>query len=442
MCGIIGYVGNRNAAPIIVDSLKKLEYRGYDSAGIATINSGKISIKKDAGYINDIEKNLKLSNLGGNIGIGHTRWATHGAPNMVNAHPHTSCDGKIALIHNGIIENYLELKGDLQKKGHKFASETDTEVFAHLIEENAKSADFEKAFLNALKKVRGSYAFVAINAAEPNKILVARTRAPLIIGLGKGESFVASDIPAFLSETRRAIILDDGEYAVITKDSAVIREARSGKEIRKKTSNIIWGAAAAEKGGYPFFAIKEIKEVPQAVENTLATLPEIAKIANQIKRYKKVIFIAAGTSYHASLIGKYLLENLCKIPCEAVLASEFSWSLKNIVDKKTLVIAVTQSGETADTLLAIKDAKSRGAKVLAITNVVGSSITREADYNIYTAAGPEIAVIATKTFVTQLVALYALAFYIGHEAWGMRHGQNKTSSLKHQASSHSHFIQT
>lgn len=413
MCGIIGYVGKRKAAPILIEGLKKLEYRGYDSAGIVTINGNELFLKKDKGFINDIEQNLQLSSLPGEIGIGHTRWATHGVPSMRNAHPHTSCDDKIAVIHNGIIENYLELKNDLLENGHNFKSDTDTEVFAHLIEENFKKPqNFEKAVVNSLKKIHGTFAFVVLNAAEPDKIIVARNRAPLIIGLGEGENFVASDIPAFLGETRHAVILENGEYAVITKESAVVKEIKSGRVVKKQVQSIKWNAEAAEKGGYEYFALKEINEIPRATEDTLAALPEIEKISKHIKKFKKIIFVAAGTSYHAALIGKYLFENLSKTQCEAVLASEFSWSLANIVDKKTLIIAISQSGETADTLLAIEDAKSRGAKVLAISNVIGSSITREADYNIHTNAGPEIAVIATKTFVTQLIVLYALAFYL------------------------------
>ncbi|HIJ98381.1 TPA: glutamine--fructose-6-phosphate transaminase (isomerizing) [archaeon] len=428
MCGIIGYVGKKRAAPIILECLKRLEYRGYDSAGIATINGGKLFLKKDKGFINDVILHTDLPSLPGQIGIGHTRWATHGVPSMRNAHPHTSCDEKIAVIHNGIIENYLDLKNDLLEKGHKFKSETDTEVFAHLIEENfKKKKNFESAVSDSLKKIHGAFAFVVLNADEPDKIIVARNNAPLIIGLGDGENFVASDIPAFLSETRRAVILENGEYAVIAKESAVVKEIKSSRVVKKQIQNIKWSAEAAEKGGYEYFALKEINEIPRATEDTLAALPEIEKIAHKVKKFmrnprfrypqtkfavKKIIFVAAGTSYHAALIGKYLFENLCKIQCEAVLASEFSWSLANIVDKNTLIIAISQSGETADTLLALEDAKLRGAKVLAISNVIGSSITREADFNVHTNAGPEIAVIATKTFVTQLIVLYALAFYL------------------------------
>lgn len=413
MCGIIGYIGLRRAAPMLLHGLRKLEYRGYDSAGAATIENGKLFVKKAAGSIDDIENKLKLSSLPGQIGIGHTRWATHGVPCTENAHPHTSCDGKIAVIHNGIIENYLDIKNYLLKRGHKFTSETDTEVFAHLIEDNLKSVKlkelFERAVVESLKKIHGSYAFAVINAEEPDKIIVARNKAPLIIGLGDRETFVASDIPAFLNYTNKALSLENGEYAVITKGKAVVKNMQSGKAISKKTRTVTWTVEAAEKGGYPFFALKEINEIPPATEDTLAAIGVIQKIAKQVKKFKKVIFVAAGTSYHAALIGKYLLENLCKLQCEAVLASEFSWTLANIVDKNTLIVAISQSGETADTLLAVADAKSRGAKILAISNVVGSSITREADYNIHTNAGPEIAVIATKTFVTQLIVLYTLA---------------------------------
>ncbi len=426
MCGITGYVGERRAAPILLDCLKKLEYRGYDSAGIATIDSKELFLKKDKGCINEIEQKLKLSELPGKIGIGHTRWATHGIPDMKNAHPHTSCDlsrservveaklppdNKIAVAHNGIIENYLELKNDLIKKGHKFNSETDTEVFAHLIEENLKTTkQFEAAFVKSVKQIHGSYAFVAINSGEPDKIFVARNKAPLIIGLGKGENFVASDITAFLSETKKAIILEDGEYAVVSKDSFSVKEISSGKLLNKMLNEIKWSAEAAEKAGYEYFALKEINEIPQAVEHSLANMPASDEIIWKIKKFRKIVFVAAGTSYHAALIGKYLLSNLCGIKATAALASEFSWSYKNFVDNGTLIIAISQSGETADTLLAVKEAKASGAKVLAITNVTGSSLTREADYNIHMSAGPEIAVIATKTFVAQLIILYYIAF--------------------------------
>ena len=411
MCGIVGYVGSREAAPILVESLRRMEYRGYDSVGIATISDG-LHVRKDKGQIDEIEKNLKLSEMPGSIGIGHTRWATHGVPSKVNAHPQVSCDNKVAVVHNGIIENYLELKKGLEEKGHLFKSETDTEVIAHLIEENLKSMDFENAAREAFKKLRGSFALAVLYTGEPDKLIVARNKSPLIIGLGEGENFVGSDMPAFLKHTKKALILHNGEYALITKDTVDIKSIQTAEHVERAIHEIGFDIKAAEKSGYEFFALKEINEIPQAVENTLATSSEIEKIAEKVKNFDKIFFVASGTSYHAALIGKYLLEKICKKPAYATLASEFSYSTVNLVDKNSLLIAISQSGETADVLSAISAAKKKGAKVLAITNSLGSSISREADFNCYTVAGPEIAVIATKTFVTQLIVLYLLSHFI------------------------------
>ncbi len=409
MCGITGYVGEKEAAPILVEAMKRLEYRGYDSAGVATI-SDSLNVRKDVGEIDEIEESLNLSQMPGKIGIGHTRWATHGKPSQENAHPHTSDSGKIAVVHNGIVENYLELKEKLEKKGYSFESETDTEVIAHLIE--FESGDFEEAARKAFKKLKGSFAVAAINLDEPDKIIASRNKSPLIIGLGKGENFIASDMPAFLKHTKKALIMQNGEYAVITKEYAEIRDIESGKHVERAIHEVNWDSESAEKSGYDHFALKEINKIPEAVEKTLATSNEIKKTAEKVKKFEKIIFVASGTSYHAALIGKHLFESVSKRMPHAVLASEFSDEFAGLIDSETLVIAISQSGETADVLSAISSAKENGAKVLGITNCLGSSITRKADFYCHTKAGPEVAVIATKTFVSQLIVLYLLAHYI------------------------------
>ena len=411
MCGITGYVGERPAAPFLVDSLFRLEYRGYDSAGIATLDSG-LHIRKDKGQIAEIESNLKLSDLPGTIGIGHTRWATHGVPSQQNSHPHTDCKNEFAVVHNGIIENYSELKEELASKGHKFKSETDTEIIAHLIEESY-SDDLEKAVITTVGKLDGSFALAILSSKEPDKIIAIRNKSPLVIGIGDGENFLASDIPAFLKETKKVIILENNEYAILTKNEVTVKDLATGEKRGKEPQEITWSAEAAEKGGFPYFAEKEIKEIPNAVEAVLATRDNIKKITENVRDIDKIVLIACGTSYHAALIGKYLLEKNCKIRAEAALASEFPYGLANVVDSKTLVIAISQSGETADTLQAVQIAREKGAKVFGVVNVVGSSLDREANFTAYSSAGPEIAVIATKTFVAQLTILYMFAFMLG-----------------------------
>lgn len=416
MCGILGYIGERKAAPLIVKALKRLEYRGYDSVGVATI-ADKLYIKKDKGEVEELEAKLKFSEMPGKVGLGHTRWATHGVPSQINAHPHTSCEGEIAVVHNGIIENYLELKQELLQKGHVFKSQTDTEVIAHLIEENLDE-EFEKledAVLEAVKKLEGSFALVIVSNAEPDKIIAVRNKAPLVLGIGKNEMFVASDIPAFLNETRKAVILKNHEMVIITKNAFRLLNFYTEKELKPEIQEIKWSADAAEKGGYPYFALKEIKEIPEAVENTLAGLKEIEALSEKIKKFRKIFIVACGTSYHAALISKYLFEKN-GIQAEAVLASEFPYGLVHLVDKNTLVIAISQSGETADTLTAVALAKENGAKILGIVNVIGSSIDRDSDFQLHTHAGPEIAVIATKTFVAQLAVLYALSMILAGKA--------------------------
>ncbi|HIK01575.1 TPA: glutamine--fructose-6-phosphate transaminase (isomerizing) [archaeon] len=393
MCGIIGYTGKRKASGLLLNSLKRLEYRGYDSIGIAVVGEG-LEILKDRGEVSEVSNALDFTSLEGNSGIGHTRWATHGAPTKENAHPLTDCSGKIAVVHNGIIENYSELKNDLEKKGHKFKSETDTEVIAHILEDHSLK--------ETLEMLRGSYAIVAIKQDEPGKLLFARNKSPLIIGLKDEENFIASDIPAFLKETNKVLILENGDYGYIKKSSYEIRNVKGSSD--RKVQEINWDAEAAEKEGYEYFALKEIHEIPRTTENTMKALEDLTPVAEEIKKYKRIMFTACGTSYHAALYGKYLFNSI-GIRTEAVIGSEFA-SVK--IGKDDLVIAISQSGETADTLSAVEKAKMEGAKILSISNVLGSSLEREADFSIHTLAGPEIAVIATKTFSAQMLSLYLL----------------------------------
>ncbi|CAB49149.1 glutamine--fructose-6-phosphate transaminase (isomerizing) [Pyrococcus abyssi] len=415
MCGIIGYIGPRKASPIIVEGLKRLEYRGYDSAGIATSHEGRILIKKGAGKIDELAKRLNFTDLPGNIGIGHTRWATHGIPNDTNAHPHTDCTGKIVVVHNGIIENFQELKEELLRQGHVFRSDTDTEVIAHLIEENLRiTGNFEDAFRLSLLRLRGSFALVVMFADDPERLYIARKDSPLIIGIGNGEMFIASDIPAFLPYTRKAVFLDDGEYGVVSRNGFTVKDIITGKEKRKKVYEIQWTLEMAEKGGYDHFMLKEIFEQPRAVKDAIyGNLEEVPKIAGLLSKYDRIIITGMGTSYHAALVGKYLIQRFGKIPVLVEEASELRYEYEDILDNKTLLIAITQSGETADTVAAMKLAKSKGSKVIGIVNVVGSLATRIADATLYTHAGPEIGVAATKTYTTQLTVLLLLSLELG-----------------------------
>ncbi len=418
MCGIVGYVGEKEAAPILLDALKRLEYRGYDSAGIAVFNE-KIACFKNEG---EIEKLIKLvpKKLDGNIGIGHTRWATHGRPSTINAHPHLDCTGRIAVVHNGIIENFFELREELKKRGHKFTSETDTEVLAHLIEESYKD-DFALAVRSALSKVSGSFAIAVLCSFEPDKILVARKDNPLVLGVGEKENYIASDIPAILTYTRKMIFLDNGEMAAITGRDIKITTLQ-GKEVQKAIQDITWDIKAAEKAGYEHFMLKEINEQPRVIMEITAgrisehegkiILGEIGLSERVISSLERIIIVACGTSYHAGYLGKYLFSKFARMPVNVEVASEFRYSDPAIVEK-TLVIGISQSGETADTLAAIREARSRGCTTLAITNVVGSSITREVDGVLYIRAGPEIGVAATKTFTAQVVSTYLLSIYFG-----------------------------
>ncbi|ASJ15913.1 glutamine--fructose-6-phosphate aminotransferase [Thermococcus chitonophagus] len=415
MCGIIGYIGPKKASPIIVEGLKRLEYRGYDSAGIATCHEGKIFIKKGAGKVDELVKKLKFNELPGNIGIGHTRWATHGVPNDINAHPHTDCTGKIAVVHNGIIENFQELKEELLRRGHVFRSDTDTEVIAHLIEENLRVVkNFEDAFRITLLRLRGSYALVVLFADDPERLYVARKDSPLIIGIGNGEMFVASDIPAFLAHTRKAVFLDDGEYGIISRDGFSVKDIVIGNIKVKQIKEITWTLEMAEKGGYEHFMLKEIFEQPRAIKDAIyGNIEGISRVAEEVLKADKIIVTGMGTSYHAALVGKYLIQRFGRIPVIVEEASEFRYEYEGLLDEKSLVLAITQSGETADTVAAMKLAKKSGAKVVGIVNVVGSLATRIADVTLYTHAGPEIGVAATKTYTTQLTVLTLLGISLG-----------------------------
>ncbi len=411
MCGIIGYIGDRKACDVIVSGLKRLEYRGYDSVGVVTENGGTLHIRKGAGKIGELEKKLGLSELPGTRGIGHTRWATHGIPDDTNAHPHTDCTGRIALVHNGIIENYLELKEELLKRGHIFKSDTDTEVIAHLIEEELKTAaNFEEALRRALNRLKGSFALGIIYSGDGEHLYFVRNESPLVMGIGKGEMFAASDVPAFLPYTNRAVFIDDGEYVILSKEGYIVKDFRTG-EVREKDVHMIeWSLEMAEKQGYPHFMLKEIHEQPKAVKEAIYGNAEgIADIAGEIAGYDKIFIVAMGTSYHAAIAGKYLFQRLARKVPVVEEASEFRYEAEGLLDENTLVIAITQSGETADTLAAIKLAKRNGAKTLSIVNVVGSMATRISDLVLYTHAGPEIGVAATKTYTTQLTVLAMLA---------------------------------
>ncbi|NJE48159.1 glutamine--fructose-6-phosphate transaminase (isomerizing) [Thermococcus sp. 9N3] len=411
MCGIIGYIGDRKACEVIVKGLKRLEYRGYDSVGVVTEENGKLYIKKGVGSVDEVTERLKLLDMPGKRGVGHTRWATHGVPNDINAHPQKDCTGKIALVHNGIIENFAELKKELVEKGHTFESDTDTEVIAHLIEEELKSNEnFEEALRKALLKLKGSFALGIVYTEEPDRLYFVRNESPLVLGIGEGENFAASDVPAFLEYTNRVVFLDDMEYAVVTKDSWVVKRLETGEEVEKEVKTIDWTLEMAEKAGFEHFMLKEIFEQPRVLRDAIhGNAKVIGDVAREIADYEKIFIVAMGTSYHAGLVGKYLLQRLAKKVPIVEDASEFRYEFEDLIDENSLVIAITQSGETADTLAAMKLAKRRGAKVLAIVNVVGSMATRIADLTLYTHAGPEIGVAATKTYTTQLAVLTMLA---------------------------------
>src|SRR5579884_2986464 len=421
MCGIVGYIGPRKAVPIIVDGLKRLEYRGYDSAGIAVLEDGDVlSVRRAQGKLRNLEDALRLSPIEGDYGIGHTRWATHGRPTEENAHPHRDCRGDIVVVHNGIVENYLTLKRELQQEGHRFCTETDTEVIAHLIEKHF-DGNLENAVRDAVRELSGVFALSVISKRDPHKIVAARQGPPVVVGLGDKEYFVASDVPAILSHTRDMFFLADGDVAVLTADGVHLTDF-NGRPVKRQVSHILWDPIMAEKGGYKHFMLKEIFEQPRAVRDTMLGrvgqesgrifLDEMDIAPQEFARFESIRIIACGTSWHAALAGKFIIEKLARIPVEVDYSSEFRYR-DPIVDSRTLTVVISQSGETADTLAAQREAKQKGSKTLAICNVVGSMITREAAGTLMTHAGPEIGVASTKAFTSQLTALFILAMHLG-----------------------------
>ena len=421
MCGIVGYIGNRRAVPIILDGLRRLEYRGYDSAGIAVLNGDNhLSVRRASGKLRNLEEAIRVNPMDGPYGIGHTRWATHGRPTEENAHPHRDCTGDIVVVHNGIVENYLQLKHQLQLEGHKFVTETDTEVIAHLVEKY-NEGNLEDAVRRAVKELRGVFALSVIASSDPNKIIAARLGPPVVIGLGDGEYFVASDVPAILSHTRDMFFLGDGDIAVLTPDGVHLTDF-NGRAIKRQVQHILWDPILAEKGGYKHFMLKEIFEQPRAVRDTVlgrvgqesgrVFLDEMDINPKVFKEFKSLKIIACGTSWHAALAGKFMIEKLARIPVEVDYGSEFRYR-DPIISSDMLTVVISQSGETADTLAAQREAKQHGSKTLAICNVVGSMITREAAGTLMTHAGPEIGVASTKAFTSQLTALFILAMYLG-----------------------------
>src|SRR5215470_16429857 len=421
MCGIVGYIGPRPAVPIILDGLKRLEYRGYDSAGLAVLeqNNG-LGVRRAQGKLRNLEDALKLNPVNGPYGIGHTRWATHGRPTEENAHPHKDCHGDIVVVHNGIVENYLALKRELAAEGHTFVTETDTEVIAHLVEKYY-DGNLENAVRDAVRRLTGGFTISVISAKDPNKIVAARSGPPVVVGLGDGEYFVASDVPAILGHTRDMFFLADGDMAVLTKDGVHLTDF-SGRPVKRQVSHILWDPIMAEKGGYKHFMLKEIYEQPRAVRDT--TLGRVGQESGRIfldemdisprefKEFRQVRIVACGTSWHSALAGKFMIEKLARLPVEVDYGSEFRYR-DPIVGRDTLTIVISQSGETADTLAAQREAKQKRSKTLAICNVVGSMVTREAAGTLITHAGPEIGVASTKAFTCQLTALFVLAMYLG-----------------------------
>jgi glucosamine--fructose-6-phosphate aminotransferase (isomerizing) len=425
MCGIVGYVGNKQVVPLIIDGLRKLEYRGYDSAGIAVVSEGhELEIRRAEGKLRNLEEVIRLNPLDGTYGIGHTRWATHGRPTEENAHPHRDCTGRIVVVHNGIIENYLQLKEQLRKTDHQFVTETDTEIIAHLIEEYLKKEhDFEKAVRRAMLDLKGIFALAIINADEADMIIAVRQGPPVVIGLGDHEFFVASDIPPILQHTRDVFFLGDGEMAIINRDAVRVTDFEANS-VQPAIQRITWDPIMAEKGGFKHFMLKEIYEQPRSVRDTMQSrisldtgrvfLDEMKNITEaDFKRFTSIKIAACGTSWHAGLAGKYMIEQLARIPVDVDYASEFRYR-DPVMDENTLLLVITQSGETADTIAALREAQQLGSKVLAICNVNGSMITREADGTILTHAGPEIGVASTKAFTSQMVALYLLGLYLGN----------------------------
>jgi glutamine---fructose-6-phosphate transaminase (isomerizing) len=422
MCGIVGYIGSKKVVPVIIEGLRKLEYRGYDSAGIAVVGSdGKLEVRRAPGKLRNLEEAIQKAPLDGSYGIGHTRWATHGRPTEENAHPHRDCTGQYVVVHNGIVENYLELKEELGREGHKFVTETDTEVVAHLVEKYAETMPFEDAVRKTLQRLRGIYSLVFLSAKDPQKLVAARIGPPSVIGLGQGEYFVASDIPALLEHTREIFFLADGDVAVLTLNGVQVTDLE-GKPVERPAHHVSWDPIMAERGGYKHFMQKEIFEQPRAVRDTLlgrisqdtgkVFLDEMQISEQQFRDFQNVRIVACGTSWHAALAGKFMIERLARIPVEVDYGSEFRYR-DPILDSKTLTLCISQSGETADTLAAQREAKHKGSPTLAICNVMGAMITREAAGTILTHAGPEIGVASTKAFTSQVCALLLLASYLG-----------------------------
>ncbi len=422
MCGIVGYTGQRQVKDVLIEGLKRLEYRGYDSAGVAFLDGKKVRIVKAAGKVAILESKIGTLSVAG-MGIAHTRWATHGKPSEKNAHPHSDCQSHVAVVHNGIIENYRELREVLEKQGHRFRSETDTETIAHLIEEGMKTDTFETSFVIALKVLRGAYGIVAISSEHPGVMLAARNSSPLVIGIGKGEMFVASDVSAMIGDVKRVVYLDDGEIAKIDREGYTVKTLGSRKRAKAEIT-LEWDQAIAERGGYPHFMLKEIFDQPKSFTDALrgrllvkegrVRLGGLRTVEKRLRQINRIVIVSCGTSYHSGLVGEYLIEELAHIPTEVEMASEFRYR-QPIVDKRTAVIAISQSGETADTLAAIREAKSQGALTIGIVNVVGSTIARETDAGVYCHAGPEVSVASTKAFTSQLAVLSLLAIYLGQD---------------------------
>jgi glucosamine--fructose-6-phosphate aminotransferase (isomerizing) len=420
MCGIIGYIGSKPVVPVLIEGLRRMEYRGYDSAGVAVVSPEGISLRRSAGKLANLEQAIRIEPVDGLYGVGHTRWATHGRPTEENAHPHRDCTGRIVVVHNGIIENYLELKKELQSQGHEFKTETDTEIVAHLVEREMQGDGLENAVRRSLTYMRGMFAIVLVSVEDPEKIVAVRNGPPIVIGLGKDEFFVASDIPAILAHTRDVVFLGDEEMAVITRSGVQFTDYQ-GHAVSKTTQRVLWDPIAAEKGGHKHFMLKEIYEQPTAARDTVLGrvsldrgqifLEDLNISEETLRAVQKVSIIACGTSWHAALVGKYLIEALAQLPVEVDYGSEYRYR-NPIVAPNELTVVITQSGETADTLAALREAKRKGAHTIAICNVVGSMATRDAEGTVYTHAGPEIGVASTKAFTSQLVALQLLALYI------------------------------
>ena len=439
MCGIIGYIGHRDIVPVLLAGLKRMEYRGYDSSGLAVMNSKGIELKKRIGKIAELEEDLNGQSIPGWLGLGHTRWATHGVPSTINAHPHKTKSGELALIHNGIIENYLALREDLTKKGHNFTTETDTETLLHLIQEFYRECTLEEAVRKALKRVKGTYGIAVISRTEPDKIVAARMKSPIVLGVGENENFIASDVTAFIEYTKNIIYLDDGEMAVLYKDH-IVHSNLEADTISRKPEYVNMSVEQIEKGGFPHFMLKEIFEQVNTVEDAMrgrlledegtSKLDGLGEYRDILVKAKRIIIIACGTSYHAGLIGEYMLEEFAEIPVEVEYASEFRYR-NPIIEPGTVVMAISQSGETADTLAAMSEAKRKGAACLAICNVVGSTIARAADAGLYLYAGPEIGVASTKAFTSQITVLALMTLFIARKKkMSILEGQNWVTEMK------------